>query len=96
MGIDSSDPQTSALTNRRIASVRDALLEADMPSSSIQTGDVGNPQQRRDRRVEVLVGSQSPELVFDFDLQPVAVGLYRALPLLLLPDLDGALWGSSC
>jgi hypothetical protein len=37
--------------------VRSALIEAGVPASKIQSGAYGDPQQRRDRRVDVMVGT---------------------------------------
>ena len=51
------DPSNVDLSNNRVASVRAALLNAGVPASSIRTGAFGDPQQRRDRRVAVLVGN---------------------------------------
>jgi outer membrane protein OmpA-like peptidoglycan-associated protein len=59
VGIDGSmDPNNTDLTNRRVSAVRNALLQAGVPSNKIQTGAFGNQQQQRDRRVEVLVSSR--------------------------------------
>lgn len=35
-----------------------ALLQAGVPSYKIQTGAFGDPQMRRDRRVDVLVSAR--------------------------------------
>ncbi|OGA06682.1 MAG: hypothetical protein A2W68_06690 [Betaproteobacteria bacterium RIFCSPLOWO2_02_64_14] len=42
---------------RRVGRVRDALIDAGVPSERIQTGRFGDPQQRRDNRVAVLVSN---------------------------------------
>lgn len=42
---------------RRVARVRDALINAGVPSYKIQTGSFGDPQQRGDNRVGVLVSN---------------------------------------
>ena len=42
---------------RRVNRVRDALVNAGVPAYKIQTGSFGDPQQRRDSRVAVLVSS---------------------------------------
>ena len=42
---------------RRVASVRDALINAGVPAYKIQTGAFGDPQLRRNSRVAVLLGS---------------------------------------
>jgi outer membrane protein OmpA-like peptidoglycan-associated protein len=56
VGIDGSiDPSNTDLSNRRVNTVRNALVEAGVPSSKIQIGPFGNPELQRDRRVEVLV-----------------------------------------
>ncbi|TVQ63874.1 MAG: hypothetical protein EA379_03200 [Phycisphaerales bacterium] len=62
VGIDSSttgspdgntrdNPQ---LNERRDRAIRDALIEAGVPASRIQTGSLGEPSMRRSGRVEVL------------------------------------------
>jgi outer membrane protein OmpA-like peptidoglycan-associated protein len=59
VGIDGpSDAGNTSLGNRRIGSVRDALLQAGVPAYKIQSGSFGNPRERRDRRVEVLVSAR--------------------------------------
>jgi peptidoglycan-associated lipoprotein len=61
LGIDGSmdprgtDPRDSALADRRVRAVQDGLMGAGVPASQIQVGAFGDPQLRRDRRVEVLV-----------------------------------------
>jgi outer membrane protein OmpA-like peptidoglycan-associated protein len=63
IGIDGSmaprgtDPRNQDLSDRRISAVRDALIEAGVPSSKIQSGVYGDAKLARDRRVEVLVRS---------------------------------------
>lgn len=42
---------------RRVNRVRDALINAGVPAYKIQTGSFGDPQQRSDGRVSVLVSS---------------------------------------
>jgi outer membrane protein OmpA-like peptidoglycan-associated protein len=42
---------------RRVSNVRDALINAGVPAYKIQTGAFGDPQNRRDGRVAVLVSS---------------------------------------
>jgi outer membrane protein OmpA-like peptidoglycan-associated protein len=42
--------------DRRIDSVREALIKAGVPAYKIYTGPYGDPRLRRDRRVEVLFG----------------------------------------
>jgi outer membrane protein OmpA-like peptidoglycan-associated protein len=41
----------------RVASVRNALIDAGVPAYKIQTGSFDHPQNRRDGRVAVLVSS---------------------------------------
>jgi len=50
VGIDGSN-------QRRVGNVRTALIEAGVPAYKIQTGAFGDPQQRRNSRVAVLVGN---------------------------------------
>jgi hypothetical protein len=42
---------------RRVGRVRNALIDAGVPANKIQTGSFGDPQQRRDGRVAVLVSN---------------------------------------
>jgi outer membrane protein OmpA-like peptidoglycan-associated protein len=44
-------------SERRVNAVRNALLDAGVPSYKIQTGAFGDPQRRTDNRVAVLVGN---------------------------------------
>jgi outer membrane protein OmpA-like peptidoglycan-associated protein len=63
IGIDGSmdprgtDPRNQDLSDRRISAVRDALIQAGVPSSKIQSGAYGDATLARDRRVEVLISS---------------------------------------
>jgi hypothetical protein len=58
VGIDGSgDMNNPALRDRRVGSVRNALLQAGVPSYKIQVGPFGDPQMERARRVAVLVSS---------------------------------------
>jgi outer membrane protein OmpA-like peptidoglycan-associated protein len=50
VAIDGSNPG-------RVGSVRNALIDAGVPASKIQTGAYGDPQLRRERRVAVLVSN---------------------------------------
>ncbi|MNC89187.1 hypothetical protein D3C83_50890 [compost metagenome] len=50
IAIDGSNAQ-------RVGTVRNALINAGVPAYKIQTGSFGDPQQRRDGRVAVLVSS---------------------------------------
>jgi len=42
---------------RRTTAVRDDLIRAGVPAWKIQTGNVGHPQGRNDRRVQVMVSN---------------------------------------
>ena len=53
-----TDPGDPRLGERRVGAVRDALIHAGVPAYKIQTGDFGNQQLRRERRVEVLVSAR--------------------------------------
>jgi outer membrane protein OmpA-like peptidoglycan-associated protein len=61
LGIDgsmdsaSTTPANQDLSTRRVGAVRDALVEAGVPAYKIQTGSFGDPQLRRNRRVDVLL-----------------------------------------
>jgi outer membrane protein OmpA-like peptidoglycan-associated protein len=63
IGIDgSTNPSGGAstdqdLNNRRVEAVHNALINAGVPASKIQTGAFGDPQLRRDGRVEVLIAT---------------------------------------
>jgi len=65
VGIDNSmDPRNAAsgnqsLSDRRVSVVRDALVQAGVPNSRIDTGSFGNSSMRRDGRVEVLIVSRN-------------------------------------
>jgi outer membrane protein OmpA-like peptidoglycan-associated protein len=50
-----SDPRDQQLSDRRVGAVRDALIQAGVPASKIETGAFGDTQLARDRRVEVLI-----------------------------------------
>ena len=59
VGLDGArEPRSQELSARRVASVRDALLQAGVPSYRIQSGYFGSSHPRRDSRVEVLVSGQ--------------------------------------
>lgn len=49
------DPNNQTLSNRRIGTVRDALVQAGTPAYRIETGAFGNPQTKREGQVEVLL-----------------------------------------
>ena len=61
IGLDGhSDPNGNGLRNQnlmdqRIAAVRDALIQAGVPSEKIQTGKFADPQSRRDREVAAVI-----------------------------------------
>ena len=63
IGIDgSTNPSGGAPANqgpndRRVDAVQAALIKAGVPASKIQTGAFGDPQLRRDDRVEVLIST---------------------------------------
>jgi hypothetical protein len=52
------DPSNRILSDRRVGSVREALIMAGVPSNKIQVGAFGDPQFSRDGRVEVLLSTQ--------------------------------------
>ena len=55
LAIDGALPAGDAdLSDRRIDSVREALIAAGVPAYKIYTGTFGDPLLRRERRVEVL------------------------------------------
>lgn len=61
LGIDgsinsaSTEPVNQDLSNRRVSAVRDALIQAGVSPNRIELGAFGNPQLRRNRRVDVLL-----------------------------------------
>ena len=55
IGID--DSRGDDLSERRARAVRDALIQAGVPSSKIRSGKYGDTKLALDRRVEVLVRS---------------------------------------
>jgi outer membrane protein OmpA-like peptidoglycan-associated protein len=63
LGIDGSlDPRNSngrdrELSNRRVETIRTALIDAGVPAGRITAGAYGDEDLRRDRRVEVLLVS---------------------------------------
>ncbi|HUG37385.1 MAG TPA: OmpA family protein [Candidatus Limnocylindrales bacterium] len=65
IGIDGSmdpqgrDPRNQDLSDRRVGSVREALIAAGVPAHRIRTGAFGDPGQTRDRRVDVLVRTRN-------------------------------------
>jgi outer membrane protein OmpA-like peptidoglycan-associated protein len=63
VGIDSSvdprgaDAANQNLTNQRVDSVRNALIQAGVPAARIQTGVRGDATLVRDRRLGILISS---------------------------------------
>jgi outer membrane protein OmpA-like peptidoglycan-associated protein len=61
VGIDGSmdprgtDPRNQQLSDRRVDTVRTALINAGVPASRIKTGAFGDTSLTKDRRVEVLI-----------------------------------------
>lgn len=61
VGLDGSmdprglDPRNQDLSDRRVSAIRDALIKAGVPASSIQMGAFGDARLTRDRRVAVLL-----------------------------------------
>lgn len=55
MDPNGSDPRNQDLADRRVESVRSALIAAGVQASRIKTGSFGDTRFRRDRRVELLV-----------------------------------------
>jgi outer membrane protein OmpA-like peptidoglycan-associated protein len=59
LAIDGAMPAGDAdLSDRRIDSVREALIAAGVPAYKIYTGTFGDPLLRRERRVEVLFSTR--------------------------------------
>jgi outer membrane protein OmpA-like peptidoglycan-associated protein len=64
LGIDGSmDPRgterSQDLSDRRVSTVRDALIQAGVAPHRIQAGSFGDAGARRDRRIEVLVSTSN-------------------------------------
>jgi outer membrane protein OmpA-like peptidoglycan-associated protein len=61
VGLDGSmdprgtDPRNPTLCEHRVRTIRDALIEAGVPSDRIQTGAFGDTHLAQDRRVAVLL-----------------------------------------
>jgi outer membrane protein OmpA-like peptidoglycan-associated protein len=49
-----TDVHNQNLCDRRVKTIRDALVEAGVPAHKISVGAYGDVELRRDRRVEVL------------------------------------------
>jgi len=64
-----TDPYNQSLSERRVNAIRDALINVGVPSAKIHTGAFGESQPKcnestescwqRDRRVEVLIGTET-------------------------------------
>jgi len=52
-----TDPKDQNLDDRRVSTVRNALIASGVPSHKIKIGAFGDPELRRDRRIEVLFTS---------------------------------------
>jgi outer membrane protein OmpA-like peptidoglycan-associated protein len=60
LAIDGALPAGDAdLSDRRVDSVREALIAAGVPAYKIYTGMFGDPLLRRERRVEVLFSTRN-------------------------------------
>ena len=56
VGIDGSmEPRNQDLSDQRVKTVRDALINAGVPKSRIQTGTFGDSKLTHDGRVAVLI-----------------------------------------
>jgi outer membrane protein OmpA-like peptidoglycan-associated protein len=58
LGIDGA-MNNADLGERRVDSVREALIKAGVPAYKIYTGAFGDPQLRRERRVEILFSTRN-------------------------------------
>jgi outer membrane protein OmpA-like peptidoglycan-associated protein len=58
VGIDSGTDEDAALRQRRVDTVRAALVKAGVPLYKISEGTFGTEQFRRARRVELFVGAR--------------------------------------
>ena len=62
LGLDGfQNPNDRNMNERRVASVRDALIVAGVPSYKIQSGAFGDQQRRQDGRVELLLSTWSKQ-----------------------------------
>lgn len=60
LGIDgAADGRDPNLSERRVASVRDALMQAGVPGYQIRVGQFANPDVRRNGQVEVLLKTRT-------------------------------------
>ncbi len=56
VGIDGGmAPNPTEMNDHRVNAVRDALIQAGVPADSIKIGPFGDPKNRQDRKVEVLI-----------------------------------------
>jgi outer membrane protein OmpA-like peptidoglycan-associated protein len=51
------DPNDQSLSDRRVVSVRNALIADGVPAYKVQIGAFGDPQYPRNQRVEVLIST---------------------------------------
>ncbi len=59
VGLDGArEPRSQELSERRVTTVRNALLQAGVPLYKIQSGYFSSSHPRRDSRVEVLISSR--------------------------------------
>ena len=52
-----TDPRNQDLSDRRVRSIRNALVEAGVPISRIQIGAYGDARLAQDRRVAVMLST---------------------------------------
>jgi outer membrane protein OmpA-like peptidoglycan-associated protein len=57
MDPNGTDPKDQTMSDRRVESIRIALIQAGVSSDRIKTGALANSKTRRDRHVEVLFAS---------------------------------------
>jgi outer membrane protein OmpA-like peptidoglycan-associated protein len=58
MNTRNGDPQNEEMSDRRVNSIRNALIKAGVPRARIQTGVFGDGRLARDRRVAVLIRTE--------------------------------------
>jgi outer membrane protein OmpA-like peptidoglycan-associated protein len=56
---DGSDTHDQDLSNRRVEAVRSSSIQAGVPAERIKVGAFGDPQMRRDARVDLLISTSS-------------------------------------
>jgi outer membrane protein OmpA-like peptidoglycan-associated protein len=59
MDPNGTDPKDQTMSDRRVQSIRLALINAGVSSDRIKTGALANSPTRRDRRVEVMFASSN-------------------------------------